>query len=243
MADGYASPIGTCVVRFDRIPPCPPGLAALVAVRGAPDAPVDQTVRAKLWALLAGGDGGEGATADREVVSLEFDVAKKVWRAELGSAAQARQAVAALDRPGVLPAVLGDEPRAFLWYNARAYGERGWCVLEKSVSEELLARLAFEQRVAAQLQSLPPKVVAIAGEVPEAVAFETVAEGAGPHIEGVRAALADETKTQFTGRGDRAQVLWLYNDFVVNVGNAVNDASRGEYMRAAPSPSPCKPSP
>ena len=234
MADGYASPIGTCVVRFDRIPPCPPGLAALVAVRGAPDAPVDQTVRAKLWALLAGGDGGggdgEGARADREVVSLEFDVAKKVWRAELASAAQAAEAVAALDRPGALPAVLGDEPRAFLWYNARAYGERGWCVLEKSVSEELLARLAFEERVAAQLQSLPPKVVAIAGEVPEAVAFETVAEGAGPRIEGVRAALADETKTQFTGRGDRAQVLGLYNDFVTNVGSAVLDASYGEYI-------------
>ena len=120
MAIGYASPLGTLVARFDAMPPCPPELAAVVAVRGGADAPTGADAAKALRAALA----GAGETP-REVVSLAYDDAKGVWRAELGSAEAAEAAVAELESGGALCAALGEGARAFSWYNARPYEGRG----------------------------------------------------------------------------------------------------------------------
>ena len=102
------------------MPPCPPELAAVLAVRGGADAPTGADAAQALRAALA----GAGETP-REVVSLAYDDAKGVWRAELGSAAAAAVAAAELESGGALCAALGEGARAFSWYNARPYGQRG----------------------------------------------------------------------------------------------------------------------
>ena len=107
-------------------------------------------------------------------------------------------------------------------------GGGSWCVLEAAVSEELIARVSFWPALAERLAHLPPKLVAIAGENPVAVRLEADAGGAGPRIERIRAVLSDETRSQFTGRGDRALVQSLFNEFVSLVGNAITDATNGE---------------
>ena len=96
------------------------------------------------------------------------------------------------------------------------------------MSEELIARVSFYPALAERLAHLPPKLVAIAGEKPRAVRLEADAGGAGPRIERIRAVLSDETRSQFTGRGDRALVQKLFNDFVIDVGNAITHATNGE---------------
>lgn len=96
------------------------------------------------------------------------------------------------------------------------------------MSEELIARVSFYPALAKRFADLPSKLVAIAGEKPAAVRLQADAGGAGPRIERIRAALSDEKRSQFTGRGDRALVQKLFNEFVTNVGNAIADATNGE---------------
>ena len=101
---------------------------------------------------------------------------------------------------------------------------RGWCALESGASDEMVARLAFFPKVAAKLAGLPAKLVEIGDGAPRAVEAEAAKEGAGPRIERIRAALGDEARTQFTGRGDRPVVVRMFNKFVLDVGNTVNAA-------------------
>ena len=84
MTSGYASCLGTTVARFATVPPPSADLAALVGVRGAPKGAKDE-----LRAALAG--------ADRTVASLECadeGDGAWLWRAQLGSAAEAAAAAA-----------------------------------------------------------------------------------------------------------------------------------------------------
>ena len=83
MASAYASPLGTTVARFSRVPHCPVELAAVVGVAGAV-AGAGEAVREAL------GRSGRG------VVSLTYSDDDGVWRGELGSAEEAAEAVAEL---------------------------------------------------------------------------------------------------------------------------------------------------
>ena len=88
MADGFASPLGTTVARFTAVPACPEALAPVVAVVGAP-AWAAKTVRAALVGKGKLGAAVRGKRPWRKVVKLEYDESKRVWLAELGSAAEA----------------------------------------------------------------------------------------------------------------------------------------------------------
>jgi len=213
ISSGFASPLGTVVARNAFVDECPPHLAACVAVVGAPESAAE-ALRAALV----------GAPPGRAVASLDFDAEQRVWRAELGSAAEAAAAVAELE---AAPA-LGDA-RAVRWYCDRPYWERGWCTLESGASGEMVARLAFFPQLAARLRRLPVKLVEIGGAAPAAVEVVAHAEGAGPRIARIRTALADPEQTHYARRGDREQVARLFTHLVALVGNG---------RAAHPEPSP-----
>jgi hypothetical protein len=210
MPNGFASPLCTTVARCTAIPPCPAALAPVVAIVGVPE-----SAGAAVRAALAG--------RDRTVKALGYDGAKRLWCGELGSAAQAEAALAALEK--AMPAAPGVLTHASRWYNARPVDERGWCKLESAASEEMLARVSLVPAVAERLAWMPEKVVEISGAAPEAVAHtvEHGVVGAGSRIEGVRAALHDEAQTHFTEPGDRDVVLQMLSELASNVDGAMAD--------------------
>ena len=145
------------------------------------------------------------------------------WRAKLASHAAAEAAVAALATAEARAAAgLAGVVACFAFHNGRPYAERGWTTLESGVATEAEARCAFYPLLRAALAALPPKVVEIDGSEPVVAREEAAAgEGAGPRIEGMRAALAAAT---FTGKGDKPVVLGLYNGYVTAIGNAMIDS-------------------
>ena len=163
------------------------------------------------------------ARQGRTVKALDFDADKSVWRAELGSKAEALWAVAGIE--SAPPEALGEGVRAFRWYNELPYAGRGWCTLEAGASSEMMARLAFYPEVAAALAGLPPKLVEVSGAEPVEVEEAVDKAGAGPRIERIRSALRDPEQTQFMGRGDRDVVVAMFNEFVDVVGNAMIEAT------------------
>jgi len=111
MAYLYASPVGTTVLRFKKMPPVPPEMAKTLAVFKV-DAGAEADLRA---ALERAGVAG---------AALEYVGAKKVWQVVLASADAAE---AALGKLGSLEE-LGLPAGAFActWFNAAAYDGRGW---------------------------------------------------------------------------------------------------------------------
>jgi hypothetical protein len=197
------------------VPSTPADLVAVVAVVGAPE-DAGEAVRAALG-------GGR-----RTVAALEWMADKRVWRAELGSEAEAVAAVEAVAASP--PAALGKNARASRWYNDRPYAGRGWCTLEWGASSEIVARVAYFPEVEAELAGRPEKLVDIGGDAPGAMKVEADEEGAGERIKRICHELDDEARTQFTGRGDRKMVLEMFLGFEVHVANtviAVNNALGG----------------
>jgi len=156
-----------------------------------------------------------------EVQSLQKE-AELRWRASFASHAQAEKVVARLTQKDARDEGFSIwQPGAwacFPFFNGRPYGGRGWTTLETGVGTELLARSVFFPRLKAALDALPPKFIEIDGEEPTPVNFEPTAEGAGPRIERVKAAIEGAF---FTGKGDKPVVVGMFSDFVVHIGNAM----------------------
>lgn len=129
LANGFASPLGTMVARFDTVPPCPPKLAHTIAVLGAP-----RSAGGAVNRVLGSGPTGrnKGDNSARTVKACEFDDDHNVWRAEMDSAAGAAAALAAVDNARPLPSLPSLPPgaRACRWYNETTFSGRGWCSLE-----------------------------------------------------------------------------------------------------------------
>jgi hypothetical protein len=115
--------------------------------------------------------------------------------------------------------------------------ERGWTSFESGVATEALARAYFFRGLHAALKPLPPKLYEIDGDEPEPLTkVGGGGEGAGPRIERVRASI---NAAFFTGRADKPMVVWLYNDYITSISNAmvlsgeVQEATyEGEYNAA-----------
>merc|ERR1719424_2381538 len=76
------------------------------------------------------------------------------------------------------------------------------------------------------MDELPAKMWEIDGEAPVEVVEQDDAQGHGPRVAAVRAQIE---AAKFTGKGDRATVLGLFNDFVADIGNAM--LASGEFMK------------
>ena len=222
MGDMYASPLGTMVLRHTEVPPCPAELAGELVVLGAPAAD------------------GELLEALGRFGKVLGEVRREEGRVRVRLESQ--EAAEAAAKEGVACAVA-----VFTYYNPRPYFHRGWCNLESGVATEPLARARFFPAMQAVLARLPPKLVEIDGAAPREAAAADAAgagdEGAGPRIARVRAAIENAT---FTGKGDKATVQGLYNDYITNVGAAfansgrvlVGEIGRGTYVSVEPATSP-----
>jgi hypothetical protein len=115
----------------------------------------------------------------------------------------------------------------FTYHNARPYAARGWTSLESGVSTEGLSRAAYLPGLKATLERLPPKLVEIDGEAPEAASEQYGGnEGMGPRIERVRSSIQDAFFSDTRGL-DKALVVGLYNEFIVKIGNAMVISGEG----------------
>ena len=111
MAYLYASPVGTTVLRFKKMPAVPPEMAKTLAVFKV-DAGAEASLRA---ALERAGVAG---------AALEYVGAKKVWQVVLASAEAAEAALGKLGSLEELGLPAGSF--ACTWFNAAAYDGRGW---------------------------------------------------------------------------------------------------------------------
>ena len=204
MADMYASVLGTTVMRHRAIPARPASLDGEVVVLGD-DKATEAAVRSALEA--------HGA-----LERVHRDDQGR-WRARFASHADAERAVAAGPFVGVTA--------IFTFHNARPYAARGWTSLESGVSTEGPARAAYLPGLKATLERLPPKLVEIDGEAPEAASEQYGGnEGMGPRIERVRSSIQDAFFSDTRGL-DKALVVGLYNEFIVKIGNAMVISGEG----------------
>ena len=199
MGDIYASPLGTTVMRHQAVPPRPTSFDGLVLVTGHEG--------------LSASDLHSALSASGVVLSAEFElVPERRWVVRFASHAEALAAVEAI------PAQL-EGAECCCAYNERRYGDRGWPNFESAVSTEALSRLEFLPELKAALDLLPPKLVEIDAASPVAVhSAVDLSEGVGPRIERARAAIS---ASAFTGRGDKAVIMQLYNDYIVGVAKSV----------------------
>ena len=100
------------------------------------------------------------------------------------------------------------------------------CSLESGVSTEAIARARFYPQLKKAMDELPAKMWEIDGEAPVEVVEQDDAQGHGPRVAAVRAQIE---AAKFTGKGDRATVLGLFNEFVTHIGNAM--AATGEAVK------------
>ena len=92
MAIGYASPLGTLVARVSDVPRYAPSAHNVVVVRAPGTQEAGEAVRA---ALEAAADDSEAPT--RHVKELRYIRDKGVWRGEMGTPAEATEALADVD--------------------------------------------------------------------------------------------------------------------------------------------------
>ena len=252
MADMYASVLGTMVMRHRSVPARPASLDGEVVVLMMPKTFAvtiprgmrpGQTFQANLDGQLTVVSVPQGSAAGSELHVTIGDATaesavhralsvhgalERVGRDELGryrarfaSHADAERAVAAGPFVGATA--------IFTYHNARPYAARGWTSLESGVSTEGLSRAAYLPGLKATLERLPPKLVEIDGEAPEAASEQYGgSEGAGPRIERVRLSIRDAV---FTGKGDKEVVMRLYDEYITKIGNAMNagEGVAGEY--------------
>eukprot|EP00900_Chrysochromulina_parva_P025953 jgi/Chrpa1/7992/Chrysochromulina_OHIO_Genome00003271-RA len=252
MADMYASVLGTMVMRHRSVPARPASLDGEVVVLMMPKTFAatiprgirpGQTFQANLDGQLTVVTVPQGSAAGSELHVTIGDATaesavhralsvhgaiERVGRDELGryrarfaSHADAERAVAAGPFVGATA--------IFTYHNARPYAARGWTSLESGVSTEGLSRAAYLPGLKATLERLPPKLVEIDGEAPEAASEQYGgSEGAGPRIERVRSSIRDAV---FTGKGDKEVVMRLYDEYITKIGNAMNagEGVAGEY--------------
>ena len=88
------------------------------------------------------------------------------------------------------------------------------------MSTEAIARARFFPQLKAAMAKLPAKMWEIDGEAPVEVVEADDPRGHGPRVAEVRAQIE---AAKFTGKGDRATVLRLYNEFVTAINNAMVD--------------------
>ena len=252
MADMYASVLGTMVMRHRSVPARPASLDGEVVVLMMPKTFAvtiprgirpGQAFQANLDGQLTVVTVPQGSAAGSELHVTIGDATaesavhralsvhgalERVGRDELGryrarfaSHADAERAVAAGPFVGATA--------IFTYHNARPYAARGWTSLESGVSTEGLSRAAYLPGLKATLERLPPKLVEIDGEAPEAASEQYGgSEGAGPRIERVRSSIRDAV---FTGKGDKEVVMRLYDEYITKIGNAMNagEGVAGEY--------------
>ena len=252
MADMYASVLGTMVMRHRSVPARPTSLDGEVVVLMMPKTFAvtiprgirpGQAFQANLDGQLTVVTVPQGSAAGSELHVTIGDATaesavhralsvhgaiERVGRDELGryrarfaSHADAERAVAAGPFVGATA--------IFTYHNARPYAARGWTSLESGVSTEGLSRAAYLPGLKATLERLPPKLVEIDGEAPEAASEQYGgSEGAGPRIERVRSSIRDAV---FTGKGDKEVVMRLYDEYITKIGNAMNagEGVAGEY--------------
>ena len=252
MADMYASVLGTMVMRHRSVPARPASLDGEVVVLMMPKTFAvtiprgmrpGQTFQANLDGQLTVVSVPQGSAAGSELHVTIGDATaesavhralsvhgalERVGRDELGryrarfaSHADAERAVAAGPFVGATA--------IFTYHNARPYAARGWTSLESGVSTEGLSRAAYLPGLKATLERLPPKLVEIDGEAPEAASEQYGGSaGAGPRIERVRLSIRDAV---FTGKGDKEVVMRLYDEYITKIGNAMNagEGVAGEY--------------
>ena len=252
MADMYASVLGTMVMRHRSVPARPASLDGEVVVLMMPKTFAvtiprgmrpGQTFQANLDGQLTVVTVPQGSAAGSELHVTIGDATaesavhralsvhgalERVGRDELGryrarfaSHADAERAVAAGPFEGATA--------IFTYHNARSYAARGWTSLESGVSTEGLSRAAYLPGLKATLERLPPKLVEIDCEAPEAASEQYGgSEGAGPRIERVRSSIRDAV---FTGKGDKEVVMRLYDEYITKIGNAMNagEGVAGEY--------------
>ena len=204
MADMYASVLGTTVMRHRAIPARPASIDGEVVVLGD-----DKATEAAVRSALEAHGALENVHRDEQ----------GRWRARFASHADAERAVAAGPFEGATA--------IFTYHNARPYAARGWTSLESGVSTEGPARAAYLPGLKATLERLPPKLVEIDGEAPEAASEQYGGnEGMGPRIERVRSSIQDAFFSDTRGL-DKALVVGLYNEFIVKIGNAMVISGEG----------------
>ena len=98
------------------------------------------------------------------------------------------------------------------------------CSLESGVSTEAIARARFYPQLKKAMDELPAKMWEIDGEAPVEVVEQDDAQGHGPRVAAVRAQIE---AAKFTGKGDRATVLRLFNEFVTQIANAMTATGEG----------------
>ena len=189
MGDLYASAIGTTALQLKAIPPRPPAFDGALCLFGV------------------------GAGLDELAIRSTFTAFGQVDEcSHAGNHTVVRFAtrLAALDAKG------HGAPTAVcasieFQYNERKYDERGWCVFEEAVADELVVRLNANVRSA--LEALPPKKIVL-GEAP-------------PRDDPMRADTRVETVVErivaatFTGAGDKAMVISLYKEYAERISRAV----------------------
>ena len=199
MADVYASPLGTTVLRHKLIPPRPVRFDGCVRIFGVPEMATEEAMRG---ALIVYGDVHE---CKRETTGA--------WAAMFATHEQALAA-----SKGVPP--VGAEAIDTA-YNERPYSQRGWTTLETAVATEAIAQFSFMRDLGdSVLKWLPPKVLDIGGGgAPEPVVLPLAANGNGLRVKAILEAIGAAT---FTGKGDRDVVVQLYRNFIAKIGIEVN---------------------
>jgi hypothetical protein len=145
----------------------------------------------------------------------------RTWRLRFATHAAAETASARMATDEAMRAAGLPNAYCFVYFNARAYVERGWTSFESGVSTEALSRLSGYPRLKSLLSGLPPKLIEIDGAAP-VPAEPSVSDGVLAHSASVRAQLRETT---FTGKGDKQRVEKLYQDYVVDIANALIDSS------------------
>ena len=218
MADGYASPLGVTVLRRTLIPPLPEELTGRVVLFGVEASLPEQRIRTALI--------GRGRTLtelwfelDRAPPGVETPSETGRWHARFASHEQAAEAVDELQE---LPEGANG---AGLWYNERAYTNRGWCVFESFVSTEALIRIDAHPRLKSHLRSmkLPPKLLEVDGGSPVPVQPE-LNETVKERVERMRLAL---TTAAFTGKADRATVIKMLETYIDRITAAIYLSGEG----------------